>query len=218
MAWQVAIVLDERHTALIRQMPVWALETPGRREQMGEIQRSVNGLWGSEPGFTLFQAGGVVGSLEILNNIVGTVLEHHPRATCIDLIGIPASPELTQMMLNLDFETFEGSEDGLVFSMPISKIPDVPELDMDARDWQTMDDVFSSFFRAVGAPEWHGRNFDALIDSIEIGGINRIEVPYVLAITNIGGVGSHAVVGAQKFISLIREIEARGCPISVVIR
>jgi hypothetical protein len=28
---------------------------------------------------------------------------------------------------------------------------------LDGSSWRTTDDVYDAFFRAVGAPEWHGR-------------------------------------------------------------
>ncbi|HKR85848.1 MAG TPA: barstar family protein [Terriglobales bacterium] len=40
------------------------------------------------------------------------------------------------------------------------------ELTLDGAALKTRDDVYNSFFRAVGTPDWHGRNFDALRDSI----------------------------------------------------
>ena len=40
------------------------------------------------------------------------------------------------------------------------------ELVLNGADWTTKDDVYDAFFCAVGAPEWHGRNLDALADSI----------------------------------------------------
>jgi RNAse (barnase) inhibitor barstar len=58
------------------------------------------------------------------------------------------------------------------------------ELVLDAREWTTQDDVYDSFFRAVGAPDWHGRNLDALNDSIAGRQINAIEVPYLIVIKN----------------------------------
>ena len=42
------------------------------------------------------------------------------------------------------------------------------ELILNGAEWTTRDDVYDSFFRAVGAPDWHGRNFDALRDSIRL--------------------------------------------------
>lgn len=131
MAWQVAIVLDEIHKVLIREMPVWALETEVRREQAPKIRRSVEGFWPPEPGFTLFQSSGAnAPPLEILGNVIETVLEHHPRVTCFDLIGIPASQELNVLMHTINFEFARPSDDGLLFRKPISKIQNIPELVM----------------------------------------------------------------------------------------
>jgi RNAse (barnase) inhibitor barstar len=86
---------------------------------------------------------------------------------------------------------------------------------LDAEEWKTTDDVYTSFFRAVGAPEWHGRNFNALIDSIETGDINQIEVPYRLVITNYDRTGEGAQQMAKDFVDLIHEIADRGCPVDI---
>jgi len=52
------------------------------------------------------------------------------------------------------------------------------ELTLNGAEWKTRDDVYDSFFRAVGATDWHGRNFNALRDSIATGSINTVEVRY----------------------------------------
>jgi len=41
------------------------------------------------------------------------------------------------------------------------------ELILNGADWPTKDDVYDAFFRAVGAPECHGRNLDALPTAFE---------------------------------------------------
>jgi RNAse (barnase) inhibitor barstar len=56
---------------------------------------------------------------------------------------------------------------------------------LDASPWKDVDDFYNAFIKAVGAQEWHGRNFDALNDSIAHGRINEIEVPYRIVIRNI---------------------------------
>jgi hypothetical protein len=70
-------------------------------------------------------------------------------------------------------------------------------------------------FRAVGAPEWHGRNFDALRDSIATGSINAVEVPYRLVIQNYDKIALSARQMADGFVDLIRELAAEGCPIEI---
>ncbi len=48
--------------------------------------------------------------------------------------------------------------------------------------------MYLSFFAVVGAPDWHGRNFNAIRDSIGTGDINQIETPYRLEFQNYGSV------------------------------
>ena len=87
------------------------------------------------------------------------------------------------------------------------------ELLLDAAKWNTPDDLYDAFFKAVGAPSWHGRNFNALNDSIAHGSINEVEVPYRLVIQNYDSIGAGAKKMAYDFIDLINGIRASGCPI-----
>ena len=89
------------------------------------------------------------------------------------------------------------------------------ELILDGAAWKCPDDVYDSFFRAVGAPSWHGRNFDALIDSIATGSINEVEVPYRLVIRNFGAIEVGAKKMADDFVDLINQLTAKGCPVEI---
>jgi len=91
------------------------------------------------------------------------------------------------------------------------------ELILDGSTWQSSDDVYDAFFKAVGAPEWHGRNLDALNDSIATGDINAIEVPYRLVIKHGDSIGDGARKMASDFIDLVHEIAAGGCPVEIVV-
>jgi RNAse (barnase) inhibitor barstar len=89
------------------------------------------------------------------------------------------------------------------------------ELSLDGASWTTNDDVYNAFFRAVGAPPWHGRNFNALRDSISTGSINQVEVPYRLVIESYETIGIAAKEMADDFIDLIHELAAEGCPVEI---
>jgi RNAse (barnase) inhibitor barstar len=89
------------------------------------------------------------------------------------------------------------------------------ELILDGAEWNKPDDFYNAFFRAVGAPSWHGRNFDALVDSIETGQINAIEVPYRIVINNYDRIGLGATKITSDFADLIAKIAARGCPVEI---
>lgn len=52
---------------------------------------------------------------------------------------------------------------------------------LDASGWQSPDDFYSALLPKLGAPDWHGRNLDALYDSLS-GGINRLNPPFAVEI------------------------------------
>jgi RNAse (barnase) inhibitor barstar len=91
------------------------------------------------------------------------------------------------------------------------------EVVMDGKNWATQDDIYDAFFQAVGAPSWHGRNFNALRDSICTGRINKIEVPYLIKIKNYASIGVGARGAADDFVDLIRELRESGCPVDIQI-
>jgi RNAse (barnase) inhibitor barstar len=94
----------------------------------------------------------------------------------------------------------------------------VKELELNGSGWTTTDDVYDAFFAALGAPSWHGRNFNALNDSIAIGSINAIEVPYRIVIKNFDLIAGAAVRMTTDFVDLIFEIAARGYPVQIELR
>lgn len=91
------------------------------------------------------------------------------------------------------------------------------ELILDARRWRTADEFYDSFFAVVGAPSWHGRNFDALRDSISVGGINSVELPYRIVITGLAEASHESRTITEKFIALIQELAAQGNAVEIAV-
>ncbi|HKQ87100.1 MAG TPA: barstar family protein [Candidatus Acidoferrales bacterium] len=91
------------------------------------------------------------------------------------------------------------------------------EIVLDGSRWISSKDVYDSFLTAVGAPNWHGHNFNALRDSIGVGGINSIEVPYKVRIKNFSLIGAGAKRMADGFAQLIGELRDSGCPVDIQI-
>ncbi len=55
-------------------------------------------------------------------------------------------------------------------------------------DWakvKSEDDFYNIFLPQVKAPEWHGRNLDALTDSVVTGDVNSIEPSYTIHNVNL---------------------------------
>jgi RNAse (barnase) inhibitor barstar len=91
------------------------------------------------------------------------------------------------------------------------------ELILNARDWRSPDDFYDAFFAAVGAPPWHGRNFNALRDSICAGRINAIEPPYRVRIKNYSLIGASAREVASDFVELLNELRRDGVEVDVAV-
>jgi len=223
MAWQVALILDTRYSVqsiglLARQMPVWAIDTEERRAAARGIRAGADAIWEPEPSFTLFKSGGLSDGSEVCRFEIPAILQHHPNIAALQLIGISASERPAKIMLEQDFVPAVGRlDDSLAFRRPIDRLEGVRELVLDASQWATQDNIYDSFFAAVGAPSWHGRNFNALSDSIVAGGINRIEVPYRILVQNFNMAGEAAQEPASQFIDLVRGFEAEGCPVAIQI-
>ena|SRR5579872_1476716 len=58
-------------------------------------------------------------------------------------------------------------------------------IELDATGWKTILDFYDTLLPELGAPEWHGRSVDALIDSMIWGGINSLEPPFTVRILHL---------------------------------
>lgn len=77
---------------------------------------------------------------------------------------------------------------------------------MDAKGWDVPDDVYNAFLGWWWAPSWHGRNFNALRDSVAVGRVNQIDVPYLIQIRDYAAVRTSAVAMARDFVGLIKQL------------
>ena len=86
------------------------------------------------------------------------------------------------------------------------------EIVVDWKQIETEDDFYDMFLPQVKAPEWHGRNLDALTDSVVTGDINSIEPPYTIHSINSGGAPEHIVEFQLKVLATFNEgaVENRG--------
>lgn len=89
------------------------------------------------------------------------------------------------------------------------------EIVLQGAHWQTRNDFYEAFLRAVGAPAWHGRNLDALYDSIGSGDINEVEVPYSVRITGSSAMSSEAQEMVKLFKSVVKQLRDEGVDVSV---
>ena len=67
----------------------------------------------------------------------------------------------------------------------------------------------------LGAPEWHGHNFDAVIDSIGCCGINAVDVPYQINIHQGQSTSPAVQEFLGKFAKIISFLNSNGCPVDL---
>jgi RNAse (barnase) inhibitor barstar len=56
-------------------------------------------------------------------------------------------------------------------------------IELNAKNWRTWQDFYDALLTALGAPKGHGRNLNALIDSMAWGGMNAVGTPYTIRIS-----------------------------------
>lgn len=70
---------------------------------------------------------------------------------------------------------------------------------VEAAGCRTREEFLEVLLAAIGAPHWHGRNLDALWDSIVGGGVNEVEPPFVLEVRGLrSGVASDIIELLQE--------------------
>ncbi|MGD0911404.1 MAG: barstar family protein [Terracidiphilus sp.] len=220
MAWQVAIVVDDETdiSQLLGMMPVWAKSTAARRASAGKLRNDWEKLWHPEPVLTLFRLEFPVDPITVFPELLTTLEDHHPILSCLRLFGMQPSQSLKERMARSEYHSVERSSyPGLGFVRELSSLREIPELILDAEGWTRKDDVYNAFFAAVRSPNWHGRNRDALNDSISTGGINEVELPYRLVVHNATRAGAGARSMLALFKELVDDIHAEGCPVEMKI-
>lgn len=223
MAWQIAIVLDETTNLdslkiLNSQMPLWALYTPERKQGLVHLNQDLGNPWAPEPGFTVFDWLHCEDSVAKILSLVPTIEDHHPNLSTIRLFGVPPSDRLSIGLQGLGFSRIRSSAwDGVGFAKPFHALLKIPQLHLDAEGWKSSEDAYQAFFVALGAPPWHGRNLDALNDSIGTGGINAVEVPYRIVVHNTRHSNEQVSVFLRDFSGLIADLRGNGCPVDLVL-
>ena len=86
-------------------------------------------------------------------------------------------------------------------------------IELDATEWKTVLDFYEALLPELGAPEWHGRSVDALIDSMIWGGINALEPPFKVRVLHLASapkpIRDHVELTAQALAEARAEYQTR---------
>ena len=84
------------------------------------------------------------------------------------------------------------------------------EIELDGSSWVTEDDFYTALLGALGAPDWHGRNLDALADSLRGADINAVNPPLWITIFGSQRMGIEAAKAARRFVELCDDLAKDG--------
>ncbi len=85
---------------------------------------------------------------------------------------------------------------------------------LDGQKWQTEADFIEAVLAGVGAPPWHGRNYNALRDSFVYGHINEIDPPYDFIIRMPPEPSLELTAGVRYFMDRISDWRGEGARLS----
>lgn len=81
--------------------------------------------------------------------------------------------------------------------------------------WTQPGDVYAALLSSLQAPAWHGRNLNALWDSIVGGGINEINPPFLILVTGTKSVPEDCKVLLNGIKELLSGATAAGVDVEM---
>jgi hypothetical protein len=66
------------------------------------------------------------------------------------------------------------------------------EIEVNASGWITPLDFYEALLASLGAPDWHGKNVNALMKSMMFGNINKVGPPMIVHVRNLNEAGEAA--------------------------
>jgi RNAse (barnase) inhibitor barstar len=223
MAWEVAVIVDPHCSAstvdlLARYMPLWIVDTPSNQVCATTARQAASEMWLPEAVCTVFKTTDLDDREYNCLSVLDMVDLHHPSMAKLNFIGVADSETLRSGMKEFNFIPATTKWDNTIaFRRPLATLDNVPTLQLDASRWKNTDDIYESLFAVLGAPAWHGKNFNALNDSIVTGNVNAVEVPYTLSIRNMRSANSGVRLFVSNLVDFISKREAEGCPVSIQI-
>jgi RNAse (barnase) inhibitor barstar len=88
-------------------------------------------------------------------------------------------------------------------------------IELDASKWKTTADFYEDLLDALGAPDWHGENLDALWESIVDENINEVSPPFEIRISSTEHLPDVLRAYLRQFEELIVEARAEGVTVLV---
>lgn len=77
-------------------------------------------------------------------------------------------------------------------------------IEIDASSWTRRLDFYEAIVTAIGAEPWHGRNFNALVESLAFGEMSKLEPPFTIRLNGLQNVATEL---HRDIIDLVQDLE-----------
>ena len=94
----------------------------------------------------------------------------------------------------------------------------MPKVLLEGQKWVSSDDFYEALLAALGAPGWHGRNLDALDETLRSGDTNALNPPLDIAISGMNSMGAEARTTVHRFNQLVDDLRAANIDIRLELR
>jgi RNAse (barnase) inhibitor barstar len=91
------------------------------------------------------------------------------------------------------------------------------EIVLDGSNWRSVEDFYAALLPALGAPDWHGHNLDALGNSLRGGDLSQLNPPLAITIAGIYAMTPDVERVVRSFAELADALAAEGTQIFVEI-
>jgi RNAse (barnase) inhibitor barstar len=89
---------------------------------------------------------------------------------------------------------------------------------LDSTHWQIPDDFYSALLPELGAPSWHGKNLDALDESLGADDINEVKPPFAVEINGTSQLSPPMREFLAEVVHVFNDAQERGRHIPITLR
>lgn len=88
---------------------------------------------------------------------------------------------------------------------------------LDGTRWQSGADFYAALLPEIGAPDWHGRNLDALEESLRAGDVFPVKPPVTIHIVGMATMTHETRTYLDRFQALAVDLRADGVAVNVTL-
>ena len=136
-------------------------------------------------------------------------LAAHLRYCRTGAIGLPADDAGDALIANRLMEWWQNENHAAAIDRNALEGP-TRVIRLDGSGWHTENDFYAAIFLALEAPSWHGRNLDALNDTLAGNDINGVRQPLSFIITSVSSLPTPVRELVEQFRQLVLELKFEG--------